>query len=109
VTNDKRTRRWILMAGLALFALFIIGGALAPAQKDRITYSALQMGLALICFAVVAWLAGMEIAARDSFTWRGTEYRGPTVRMFGRAWKAFGVAYGLLGVFVIVVWIMRRG
>jgi hypothetical protein len=109
MTNDKPTRRRILVAGFVFFAAFIAGGALAPSQADRIAYSALQMGLALMCFGLVAWLAGRDIRSRDTFEWRGMTFRGSRVPWFGRGWMAFGVAYWALGLAVIALWIATRG
>lgn len=105
MTNGKRLRRRVLVLGLLFFAAFIIGGAMAPTQRDRIAYSALQMALALVCFGVVAWLAGREIAAGDSFTWRGITYRGPRVKPFGHAWMAFGVGYWALAIALVALWL----
>ena len=108
MNNDKRLRRRILMAGLALFVLFIIGGAMAPTQRERIAYSALQMALALACFGAVAWLAGRDILSRDTFTWRGITYRGPRLRPFGHAWMMFGVMYWLLASALVWIWVSAR-
>lgn len=104
MTNDKRVRRRILIAGFVFFAAFVIGGAFAPTQRDRIAYSALQMAGAMACFGAVAWLAGRDVVARDAFTWRGITYRGPRVKPFGRAWMAFGVGYWTLAIALILMW-----
>lgn len=105
MTNDTRLRRRVLLLGFVFFAAFVIGGALAPAQRDRIPYSALQLALALTCFGAVAWLAGKDIARRDAFTWRGITYRGARVKPFGRAWMAFGIGYWTLAIALLVMWL----
>jgi hypothetical protein len=108
MTNDRRLRRRVLIVGLLFFAAFVAGGALAPTQRDRIAYSALQMSLALCCFGSVAWLTGRDILTRDAFTWRGITYRGPRLRPFGHAWMMFGVMYWVLAVALVWMWVSAR-
>ena len=103
--NDRRTRRRLLILGFVFFAAFVVGGAAARTQKDRIAYSALQMGLALMCFGLVAWLAGRDIKSRETFEWRGMVFRGSRVPWFARGWMAFGIAYWVLGAAVIALWL----
>ena len=105
MVNDTRLRRRVLIVGLVFFAAFIVGGAMAPTQRDRIAYSALQMSLALVCFGATAWLAGRDILSRDTFTWRGITYRGPRLRPFGHAWMMFGVMYWLLAAGLVWLWL----
>lgn len=104
--RDRR-RRWTGLA-IALFVAFILAASRASNRHERVLYGALPMGLSLICAGRVWWLHGQAVIERRTFVWLFRHYAGRQAVRFGHGMRAGGAAFGLLGLWVVAIWLMER-
>jgi hypothetical protein len=94
-----------------LAALFFVAAVVAAGgaytARDRIAYGAVPLTLALLCGGRAWWLFAEEVLARRWFVWRFRRFEGPQAVQVAYAMRAAGLAFGLLGLWVIVLWLTR--
>lgn len=83
----------------------VVGMSGARTQPQRVLYGAAQMGFALLCLGRAAWLYAEGIVRRREFVWRGRLYTGHQAIRFTYPMKAGGIAFGLLGLWSLVIWV----
>lgn len=94
---------WLAIAG---FVAMIVGMSGARTQPERVLYGAAQMGLALMCLGRGAWLYSEEIVRRQEFVWQFRRYSGRQVMGFVYGMKAGGIAFALMGLWSLAMWLM---
>ena len=102
-----RRLRWTWLA-VALFVAFILAASRGSNRHERVLDGALPMGLSLMCAGRVWWLHGQEVMRRRTFVWQFRHYAGEQAVRFGRGMKAGGAAFGLLGLWVVAIWLMEQ-
>jgi hypothetical protein len=94
-----------------LAALFFVASVLAASgaytARDRTAYGALPLALALLCGGRAWWLFAEGVIARRWFVWRFRRYEGQRAVRFAYAMRAAGLAFGLLGLWAMVLWLTR--
>lgn len=66
------------------------------------------MALSLMCAGRVWWLHGQEVIKRRTFVWLFRHYAGAQAVRFGLGMKVGGAAFGLLGLWVVAIWLMEQ-
>ena len=101
-------KRHIWLA-IASFGAMIVGMSGARTQPERVLYGALQMAFALLCLGRAAWLYSEIIVRRQEFVWRFRHYHGRQAIRFTYGMKAAGIAFGLMGIWSLAIWLMEMG
>ncbi len=92
---------------IALFVAFVLASSSASNRHERVLYGAGFMGVSLMCAGGVWWLHGKEVIRSRTFVWRLRRYTGPDAVRFGYAMLAGGIAFGLLGMWVLGIWFVE--
>jgi len=99
----------LVWTAIALFGAMIVGMSGARTQPQRVLYGAVQMAFALMCLGRAAWLYAEEIARRQQFVWRFRRYSGRQAIRFTYGMKAGGIAFALLALWSLAIWVMELG
>nr|MBI3614155.1 hypothetical protein [Nitrospirota bacterium] len=104
--NEPTPLHWRLLRIVILLGVAaLLGMAAGRTRQERIAYSALQTGLALIGLGSVFWLFGKDVSGRPFFIFRCHRYTGREVVSFGYGFMAGGVAFALLGLWCLALWL----
>jgi hypothetical protein len=96
---------WLAVAG---FVAMIVGISAARTRSDRVMYGAVQMGFVLLCLGRAAWLYSNDVARRQEFVFPVyTRYRGPQARGFVYGMRAGAIAFSLMGLGSIALWLTQ--
>lgn len=66
------------------------------------------MGWAMLSLGGAWWMHGRSVIERRTFVWRSRRYTGQQAARFGRGMQAGGLAFGLLGLWVLAIWLRVR-
>jgi hypothetical protein len=89
------------------FVAFFLAASGARTPRDRIAYGALPLALALLCGGRAWWLFSEQVIARRWFVWLFRRYEGQQAVRFANGMRAAGLGFGLLGLWVMVLWLTR--